>query len=147
MLVRMSGPINEQADFSPVKFTKKPPIEIDMSELTSINSVGIRGFAEWANKLENPIIEFSHVPKFFVDQINMIAGLIPPRSKVVSFYVPYFCPEKELEKRILFRRGLEFDNKDGKAVLNFPQVTDDDKNQYELDVVSEKYFAFIEDFC
>lgn len=148
LLLRMQGAVNEQADFGPVKFAKRPPIELDLGELTSINSVGIRGFAEWSSRLENEVIELSHVPKFFVDQINMIPGLIPARSKVISFYVPYFCPEKEIEKRILFRRGLEFElNPEGAVKLHYPVVTDDNKSEYELDVVPDKYFAFLEDFA
>jgi len=146
LLVRMQGPVNELADFAPLKFAKRPPIELDLSEITMINSVGIRSFADWSSKLENEVIELSHVPKFFVDQINMIPGLIPARAKVISFYVPFFCPDKELEKRVLYRRGLEFDVKGGDVVLNHPTVSDDDLNEYELDVVPAKFFAFLEDF-
>lgn len=146
LLVRMEGPINEHADFTPVKFAKRPPIEIDMSEVTLINSVGIRAFADWSAQLQNEVIELSHVPKFFVDQINMIPGLIPARAKVISFYVPFFCPENEKEKRVLYRRGLEFDVKGGEVKLSHPTVTDEEKHPYELDVVPVKFFSFLEDF-
>lgn len=145
-LVRMSGPINESADFGPVRFAKRPPIEIDMDEVTLINSVGLRSFGNWVCSLENPSIDFSNVPKFVVDQFNMIPGLVPPRSKVLSFYVPYFNAEKELEKRVLYRTGLEFKAEGGNPNLVHPKVTDTDGNKYEIDVMPGKYFEFLKKY-
>jgi hypothetical protein len=143
----MSGPINEAADFGPIRFATRLPIEIDMDEVSMINSVGLRNFGNWAIALKNPVIELAHVPKFFVDQLNMIPDLIPRYAKVVSFYVPYFNGENELEKRVLYRKGLEFDRADGAIKLTHPQVTDADKNTYEIDVIPAKFFRFLEKYA
>lgn len=145
-LLRMSGPINEDADFTPVRFPTKVPIEIDMTEVTMINSMGLRAFAAWASSLENKQIEFSHVPKFFADQLNMIPNLIPKWTKINSFYVPYFNAEKELEKRVLYRAGLEFEKINGEVVLKHPEVKDDEGNEYEIDVIPLKFFSFLQKY-
>lgn len=146
LLVRLIGPITELADFGPVKFATLKPVEIDLEEITAMNSIGIREFAAWTSSLQNAVIEFSHCPKFFVDQVNMIRGLIPARSKIVSFYVPYFNPQTEEEKRILYRRGLEYDGVGAEAKLNSPDVTGSDGKPMELDVIPEKYFQFLKQY-
>lgn len=146
LLIRFLGPINETADFEPVRFATKPPIEIDLGEATMINSLGIRGFKRWVTELKNEVIEFSHLPKFFVDQVNMIPNLVPMRTRVLSFYVPYYCEAKDLEKVVLYRSGLEFVREGGKLFLKHPTVTDDEHNTYEMDVMPERYFKFLESY-
>ncbi len=146
LLVRLIGPITELADFAPVKFPALKPVEIDLSEITAMNSVGIREFAAWTSGLQNAIIEFSHCPKFFVDQVNMIRGLIPARSKILSFYVPYFNPETEEEKRVLFGLGLEFEGSGATVKINLPTVTGSEGKPMELDVIPEKYFKFLHNY-
>lgn len=146
LLVRMSGAVNEHADFSPVKFARRPPLEIDLGELEMINSTGLRAFAAWINDLDNVTIQLSHVPKFFVEQINMVGGLVPPRAKVISFYVPYYCDLKDKEKQILYRTGLEFSRDGEKVRIDHPKVSTDDES-YEMDVVPAKYFKFLTRFA
>lgn len=146
LLVRMSGAVNETADFSPVKFAKRPKVEIDLEELTMINSVGLRSFGIWAASLGNEVIEFSHCPKFFIDQVNMIAGLIPPRARVISFYVPYFCDELEEERLILYRKGLEFERQGDQIKFQYPEVQGPKGEAFVMDVMQEKYFAFLKKF-
>ena len=143
----MSGAVNETADFSPVKFARKPKVEIDLEELTMINSVGLRSFGVWASALGNEVIEFSHCPKFFIDQLNMVAGLVPPRSRIISFYVPYFSDELDQERMILYRRGLEFDRIDGKVKINNPEVQGDKGERFVIDVMPDKYFAFLKTYA
>lgn len=144
--MRMSGAVNEHADFSPVRFARRPPLEIDLGELEMINSTGLRSFSRWVNGLENATLQLSHVPKFFVEQINMVGGLIPPRSKVISFYVPYYCDQKDEEQQILYRTGLEFARDGEKIKIDHPKVSGKDCN-FEMDVVPAKYFKFLTKFA
>ncbi len=146
LLVRLIGPVTELADFGPLKFPSMKPVEIDLSEITAMNSIGIREFAAWTSGLQNAIIEFSHCPKFFIDQVNMIRGLIPARSKILSFYVPYYNSETEEEKRILFSRDLEFEGSGAEVKINMPQVAGKDGAPMELDVIPEKYFQFLQQY-
>lgn len=142
LLIRMSGAVNEHADFAPVKFATRPAIEIDVGEMTMINSTGLRSFSAWINGLENDVITISHCPKFFVEQVNMVGGLLPARAKVISFYVPYYCSDSDKELNILYRQGLEFVRAGDKFKLNHPEVGGQDES-YEMDVVPAKYFRFL----
>lgn len=146
LLLRFHGPINEQADFAPIKLAKRPALELNLGEVTLINSVGLRGFAAWSAQLENDIIELSYVPKFFVDQLNMIPALVPDRTKVISFYVPYFDAESESEKLVLYRRGLEFEIKGQDVALKHPAVTSEQGREMEIDILVDKYFNFLTNF-
>lgn len=143
LLLRLIGPITEVADFSPLVFAKKKTLEIDLAEVTSMNSVGIREFAAWSTNLENPVIEFSHCPKFFVDQVNMIKGLVPVRSTFLSFYVPFFSPQTEEEKRVLFTKGLEWEGAGQDLKIKVPEIRDSKENIMEIDVIPERYFDFL----
>ncbi len=146
LLIRMSGAINEVADFSPVKFAKRPKVEIDLEELTMLNSVGLRSFGLWAAGLGNDVIEFSHCPKFFIDQVNMIAGLIPRHARIVSFYVPYFSDELNVERMVLYRKGLEFEKANEKVAFHHPEILGDKGEPFVMDIIPEKYFAFLKHF-
>lgn len=146
LLIRMSGAINEVADFSPVKFAKKPKVEIDLEELTMLNSVGLRSFGIWAGALANEVLEFSHCPKFFIDQVNMISGFIPRRARVISFYVPYFSDDLNVERMILYRKGLEFERTNDQIRFHHPDVLGEKGERFVMDVIPEKYFAFLRSF-
>jgi len=44
VVVRLMGPINEVADFEPIRFASLKSVEIDMGGVTAINSMGIGPF-------------------------------------------------------------------------------------------------------
>lgn len=146
LLLRLIGPITEVADFGPLKFSRLKPLEIDLSEITAMNSVGIREFAAWAAKLENKVLEFSHCPKFFIDQVNMIQGLIPPQSRFLSFYVPYYDRDSDEEQRVLFRQGLEFKGSGKNLELHLPEILNEEGVPLEIDVMPDRYFQFLKKF-
>ncbi len=143
LLVRLIGPITEVADFGPLQFSRLRPVEIDLGEVTAMNSIGIRDFAAWMASLENPVIEFSHCPKFFIDQVNMIIGLVPVRASFLSFYVPFFSSVTDEEKRVLFVKGMEYKGVGENVTIELPEVRDSKGNPMELDVVSDRYFEFL----
>ena len=143
MVVQLSGPITEVADFSAVRVPAERALEIDLAQVTTINSAGVREFALWSNGLQNDTIELSYCPKFFIDQVNIVRGILPARARFRSFYVAYYSSQDETEKRVLFERGKEFDWVAGKLSLRFPEVRSDRDQPMELDVVSERFFAFL----
>src|SRR4051794_34376176 len=134
-LLKLIGPINETADLEALKTTGKHQLEIDMGQVTSINSIGIRAFRNWTASLQNQGIRFSFVPRIFVNQLNMIRNLIPAGSKVVSFYVPFFASDESEEKNVLYSIGVEFKRlPGGELELIHPEVTGANGVPMEMDV-------------
>ncbi len=76
---------------------------IDLGEIERINSCGVRDWVNWLTKLEgngarSVLVECSPA---IVAQINLVNNFTGS-GVVKSFYVPYFCPECDEEKVLLF---------------------------------------------
>ncbi|MGE4131633.1 MAG: STAS domain-containing protein [Bdellovibrionales bacterium] len=147
LLIRFIGHLIEGADLHPVRFSPRRPVEVDLSELESINSVGLREFANWSKTIKNKDFTFSHCPRVFIDQVNMIHGLLPEQAKITSFYVPFVAMKSNREQMILYRSGLEYKLEKGGVQLHHPEVKDETGDYYELDVIASKYFLFLQRFA
>lgn len=137
--VKVSGTIDEDADFTKVNLAQASAVILELKDVKSINSCGIREWIKWMGTTQSPIT-FKECTKVIVDQINMVDGFLPQNGKVESFYVPYYSEEGGSEKNVLFRNGNEFVG----GQLKAPQeVKDDSGNEMEMDVVEAKYFKFL----
>lgn len=145
-VLRMSGKINENADLELIKIDPAVPLEIDLVGVTAINSLGLRSLRAFFLSLKNPVIQCSFCPRSFVDQLVIVRDLLPPHAKVISFYVPYYDEDSGEAKDVLFTRGVEYSVKDGNVTLNLPKVTMDSGKEMEIDVVTSRYFSFLEQY-
>ena len=146
LVMRISGKLNETAEFEMIRLPKSDSLEIDLVDLTLINSMGIRIFKDWVHRLGVPELRFSYCPRIFIDQVNMVSEFIPKNSKIHSFYVPYYNENSEEEKNVLFVRDEHFKLEDGEPMILAPEVKDSKGQAMEIDVLPEKYFAFIKRF-
>ena len=114
---------------------------IDLEGVTAINSVGIREWIKWIKGFPASLkLSVRRCPKIIVDQINMVAGFLPPSTTVESFFVPYYADGSGSEKMVLFEKGKEY--KDGE--LHPPaEIKDDSGELMEMDVIEAKYFKFL----
>lgn len=139
-LLQLAGTIDEDADFTAISLQGASEVYIDLENIKSINSCGIREWIKWIGTIPNVKLTYAKCPKAIVDQMNMVDGFLPASGQVESFYVPYFNEEAGTEKNVLFRYGVEF--KEG--FLQPPsEVKDDSGNLMEMDVIEAKYFKFI----
>lgn len=137
----LDGHIDEESAFEEVSTDGLSQIVIDLGKVTAINSVGIREWIKWSKGLSSvPSISIEHCPKVVVDQVNMVAGFLPPNAKIESFYVPYYSDESGEEMMVLFKRGEHFDE----GGVRPPQdLKDSEGNEMEIDVIEAKYFKFL----
>lgn len=140
LTLKIAGTIDEDADFSQIATAGNTQIELDLEDLNSINSCGIREWIKWVGQTGASSIALVNCPKVIVDQINMVDGFLPVNGKVLSFFVPYFNEDVGSEKKVLFRYGNEFGDE---GVTPPKEVKDDDGNLMELDVIEAKYFKFL----
>lgn len=143
IVIHFIGAMTEDADLSMLRVPKAARLEIELSQLTSINSIGIREMRTWSQSLENEDIKVTFAPKCFVDQINMVPDLLPRRAAIDSFYVPYYSEQTGEESRALFTLGTEFTLGEDGFKLNPPVVSDSQGGAMEPDVVMDNYFAFL----
>lgn len=139
--IKISGIIDEDARFADFPLAGAPALRIDLNDVKSINSCGIRDWITWLSQAGSIPVEFSQCPKVIVDQVNMVQGFLPATGRVLSFYVPYYSEDTGNEKLVLFRYGHEFTEK---GVQNIPEtIKDEDGSEMEIDVVDSKYFKFL----
>ena len=137
------GQIDEEAVF-PVVTQMGPQVIIDLKEVSSINSVGIRAWIMWFGNHEASHFIFVNCPKALVMQMNMVEGFLPAKNEVRSLEVPFFCEDCDKEVEVMFFVGKEILVENGQVKLQF------DKSKIcgegcdpELDVSEVKFFRFL----
>lgn len=140
--LKISGKINEHASFQGVDFGTAPTIKIDLTEVTAINSVGIRTWLGFIKTIpQDRIVSFKNLPKVLVDQCNMIKGFIPIWAHIENFEVPYYCPSCESVTKIFFSvTSLE-----SEKLKQTKVVCDHCQKKTELDVLPENYLKFLKE--
>lgn len=138
--VSIAGTIDEDVDFTPYALAGANSVEVQLGNVKSINSCGIREWIKWIGTAGTAKVTYNECPKIIVDQINMVQGFLPATGKVNSFYVPFYNDDSGAEKSVLFRHGQEFSDS---GLANVPEVKDDEGNAMEMDVVEAKYFKFL----
>jgi anti-anti-sigma regulatory factor len=141
LVLKVSGGVDEDANFQPVDIGPATAVVLDLSDVTAINSVGIREWIKWVKAIPATAqLSVRRCPKIIVDQINMVAGFLPPTAKIESFFVPYYADATGTEKMILFEKGKQFGDGD---VTPPEEVKDDSGELMEMDVIEAKYFKFL----
>ncbi len=137
----LDGHIDEESVFESLDLGGVSKISIDLGKVSAINSVGIREWVKWSKGLSAvPQIQIENCPKVVVDQVNMVAGFLPPNAKMESFFVPYYSDDSGEEVMVLFKRGEHFDDN---GVRPPEGLKDSEGNEMEIDVIEAKYFKFI----
>ncbi|MGZ5279564.1 MAG: hypothetical protein ACXWC9_06460 [Pseudobdellovibrionaceae bacterium] len=138
--VSLAGTIDEDADFNPHSLAGAPAVSLDLANVKSINSCGIREWIKWIGTAGPVSVQYFECPKIIVDQINMVQGFLPASGKVMSFFVPFYNDDSGEEKSVLFTLGKEYSEKGLQAA---PEVKDTAGQPMEMDVVEAKYFKFL----
>ena len=137
---KISGCIDETLSGFSNLFSEQANLLINLEEVTAINSVGIREWIKLMRKLKDAKIHLTHCPKLFIDQVNMVKGVLPENSQIKSFYVPYYSEKKNSENKVLFERNVHFSEK----FINYnTTISGNDGHSYDLDVNPARYFKFI----
>jgi hypothetical protein len=89
--VALSGPINEHADFAPLRSEVKPGLVIDLGGITRINSAGAREWIKFMAEVPPRSLVLERCPVSFVNQLNLIANFVVG-AQVSSVFVPFICP-------------------------------------------------------
>ncbi len=138
--VSVSGVIDEDADFNPHALNGATDVVLELENVKSINSCGIREWIKWIGTAGPAKITYNKCPKIIVDQINMVQGFLPISGKVKSFFVPFYNDDSGEEKNVLFSHGKEYTDQ---GLGQAPLIKDSSGNEMEMDVVEAKYFKFL----
>lgn len=137
----LSGPINEDFSFDPFNGVQAQKIIINLSGVTLMTSSGLRTWTQWMQILpKDSQLILRECPKIFIDQANIYHGLFPASTIVESFYVPYYNEVDGFDKRVLYRRGTEFN---GWQIFHPKDVTCDRTGKQMVIDVNSSFFRFL----
>ncbi len=143
--ILLKGSLNEYSSaLDGVEVNAQFDLNLDLKDLTSINSLGIRNFHAWIYSIECQRLRLFHCPRVFVNQLNLVDGFLPPKTEIESFFVPYFSEKSGEETSVLFTKFLEYKSVAGKTQISFPKISDSLGNPMELDVLEDTYFRFLD---
>lgn len=142
---RFQGDVNEQfsSELMPLPAEGCSKIVIDLEKVNNFNSVGIREWIYFNQKLK--AIADLHYEKCSiaaVDQFNMVPDSVSGAS-IDSFYAPYYCTEddcgRDAECLIMVKdhlKSLEANEAPGMTCKH-------DQGELEIDTIEEAYFSFL----
>jgi hypothetical protein len=144
LIIAMTGRIEEQFvqlvnQLSPV-FTKFHQIQIDLDQLNFINSSGIREWVKMMALLKERKTILKRCPVFMIRQANLVDGFFNDNTVIESFYVSYYNEENDKEITVLYEKSKHY----GKGYMQIPDVVIRDGLSFNIDVIREKYFSFLE---
>lgn len=154
-MILLSGQITELSNLQNVRIPTLPAATtlcIDTGGVTAINSNGTRDFTHWVRSIKEKSVAFSRCPKIFIDQLNMMPTLIPAFSTVTSFYVPFCTASEEAsdvdQTHVLYTWPKNFRMENGQVIITHVEnLRDKDGRAMELDILSQKYFRFLDLYC
>ena len=140
LYVNINEEIGEDLSFPEIKFIEINKIIFDLEKLKLINSCGIREWVIWIKKIPPTGIDiiFQNCPRVFIEQLNLIEGLIPLGGAVESFFVPYYCSDCDN------LHSKYYVNKNGTKLV-FPKNIKCSTcgSEMDIDVIEKKYFKFL----
>ena len=139
------GSLTEDTKFPPTDLMRKNAnVTLELLDLKSINSTGIRSFMAWVRELPTQELFLNNCPAIFVHQLNILMNFLPEYARVRSFYVPFYCSETDEEHQVLYQRGIHYarDNS-GEVKLTHPDLPDSKGAKFEIDVHADRYFDFL----
>ncbi|HLE12718.1 MAG: hypothetical protein A2504_09800 [Bdellovibrionales bacterium RIFOXYD12_FULL_39_22] len=143
ILITVNGKVNEDTIFPTIKFTPKSSVLFDLNGLTLLNSCGIRGWISWLNTFSKSVsaVTFKNCNRIFIEQVNLIEGLVPAGGIIESYYIPYYCEKCDLVESEL----VESKNSADRTIFKNKKCQKC-QGPMELDVMEEKYLKFLKKY-
>ena len=113
-------------------------IHLDFHDVKYMNSVGIMKFISFLNHLPQSVcLYYERVPAIVVSQMGLVKGIIGPRFKMKSFYVPYI--DKDSKEQLMILLTIEEVINHSLPFKKHPQTG----SLLEPDVEGERFLNFL----
>ncbi len=141
----LKGSFNEFTDFRSLQTKLENSgnkVVIDLKEVKTINSFGIRGWVNFINALQVPVtLRNCSVP--MTDQLSMIPEALTEKCQVASLFVAYYCTDCDMELDVKVVPDRDFpDNKGYRAPF---KLCPECNHRVDLMMGDENYFSFLKE--
>ena len=141
-IVEFSGPLDENADFAPLRAQLAGRAVFNLAGVRRINSFGAREWVHFLRDLHGvTFLTLTHCSPPVVMQLNMLHAF-RGKAEVASFIAPYACTRCGREEERLLHVATHFPGKDFSQAPKFPCTC---KGEMELDDVAERYLEFLKE--
>ena len=138
--IKVIGEIDENSNFAPFPLKGAKSVYFDLTDLKSINSLGVKAWIEWLSDAPDAHYIFANCPEIFVHQANIMAGFLPSNFEIKSFFIPYFSEDQDTDKYFLF----EYEKDYSKENFSFPdKITDSTGVTFCVGVNFKRYLQFL----
>jgi hypothetical protein len=148
--IEVKGMIGETTDFFRFPLDGLLELILDLKEMTLINSIGVKNWILWVNKVpEKLIVRMRNCPYVISNQASTVHGFLKQNFVIESMYAPFICPNCNEEKIELLIRGTHYEYAlAGQApVQKLPEPVCQKctpPQKYEPDFYPEKTFKFLQ---
>ena len=140
--LKLFGVLSEFSQIAVIFDDSESVLYIDMSEVQSINSFGVRSWVNYISNYQGRII-YKECSIPVVEQFSMIPEFIGPNSWVESFFALYFCSKCNHEENTLLTIGINFDHK--RKELISPTICPYCSDEMDADFIPDEYFFFLDE--
>ncbi len=137
LCARLHGPIDGDADLSPLSQTPAAELLLDLSAVRMITSAGVVCWLRFVRELPaSKRVRLAGCPVSFINQLDLIPDFLGP-AVVETLFVPYLCPSCDLAENVLTSAASLCG---GSAP---PVGCSRCGKQMEPDVIEQQYFGFL----
>lgn len=150
LTVEPVGSMNENATFPDMDASQIDEVVVNFEYTDLINSTGILKWTKWVSDTlsRKPEIrfQFANCTHVVIDQMNRVKGFLPPNSRIVSFYLPFYCEQCDRGDYRPMGLGRDFyegtENEPGK--VDSPEMNCFTcKQAMEIDFNPESFYKFL----
>ena len=106
----IEGQIDDHSEFPTVAFTDIDQLNINVSNVSFINSGGVRKWILWNREIgiDKPNFDLTYIdlPTVLSKQVVSIDGFIASTAKLQSMIIPFYCDECGHGFKCLFEKGM-----------------------------------------
>src|SRR5665213_363285 len=109
-LAEMDGSIGETTPVFTIKLDICQQLTLDMSAVTSINSIGVKHWIMWTTRIPKTCeVAIVNCPYVIASQASTVIGFMTPKMKIESFRAPFICESCNFEQIQLLARGKDYE--------------------------------------
>lgn len=149
MTVHLEGPIGETTPMFTLPLEGVQEIILDLGGVTYINSIGVKQWIIWTNKIPATCtVKIVNSPFVIASQASMVVGFVTKNMHFETLRLPYACESCNFEETYLASRGKDFEYAQGgeAASIKIPEEMTCSKcktGKLEPDFLNEKAFKFL----
>jgi len=148
--VILEGAVGESMPLFSMPLAQVTELIMDMSLVTYINSIGVKHWILWTNKIPRTCqVKLINCPFVIASQASQVIGFMKNNMSVESIRAPFVCESCGHEEMHLATRGVEYEYPTAQAPhkvqLNDKMTCSKCKTgRLEPDFLIEKTFKFLE---